>query len=233
MQKRIEYNVISTGSKGNAVIINKLILIDCGVSFKALKEFYKDFKLVLLTHIHSDHFNKTTIKRLSQERPTLRFACCRWLVRPLVELGVDKKNIDVLDFNIMYGYGICNVIPVPLTHNVPNCGYKIHFPFGKLFYATDTNNLNGIVARNYDLYMIEANYEDEEINKRIELKKAAGIYAYEKDAIKNHLSKAKCDQFIANNMGQHSEYCYLHCHDFSKDKEVIKDDDNYGENIEG
>jgi len=49
----IEYVIISTGSKGNAVIANKAVLIDCGVPFKALKMYYKKLKLVLLTHIHS------------------------------------------------------------------------------------------------------------------------------------------------------------------------------------
>lgn len=51
------YNIISTGSKGNAVVINGRILIDCGVPFKALEPVKKDLRLVLLTHIHSDHFN--------------------------------------------------------------------------------------------------------------------------------------------------------------------------------
>lgn len=230
---KIDFNIISTGSQGNAVVIHKLILIDCGVPFKALEPFYKNFKLVLLTHIHSDHFKKATIRRLASERPTLRFACCRWLVGPLVECGVNSKNIDVLKFDTIYGYGVCNIIPVPLVHNVPNCGYKIHFSFGKLFYATDTNNLNGIVARNYDLYMVEANYEDDAIQERIKAKQAAGIYAYEMQSIKNHLSKAKCDDFIYKNCGPNSEYCYLHCHDDSKDKEVYLNENNNGEDSEG
>lgn len=215
---RINYNIISTGSKGNAVILQDFILIDCGVPFRSLKDCYKKLKLVLLTHIHSDHFNKTTIRRLAAERPTLRFACGRWLYQPLVDVGVNPNNIDVLGFNVSYGYGLCNVIPVPLNHNVPNCGYKIHFPEGKVIYATDTNDMKGIVARNYDLYMIEANYEDEVIQAKIKDKEIRGEYAYEKQVLKNHLSKAKADDFIFSNCGPNSEYCYLHCHDDSKDE---------------
>lgn len=215
---QINYNIISTGSKGNAVIIQDFILIDCGVPFRSLKDCYKKLKLVLLTHIHSDHFNKTTIRRLAAERPTLRFACGRWLYQPLVDVGVNPNNIDVLGFNVSYGYGLCNVIPVPLNHNVPNCGYKIHFPEGKVIYATDTNDMKGIVARNYDLYMIEANYEDEVIQAKIKDKEIRGEYAYEKQVLKNHLSKAKADDFIFSNCGPNSEYCYLHCHDDSKDE---------------
>lgn len=222
----IKYNIVSTGSQGNAVIINESILIDCGVPFKSLKPFYKDLKLVLLTHIHFDHFKKSTIKALARDRPTLRFGCGRWLVDSLVGCGVSKQQIDVLDFDKMYGYGICNIIPIPLVHNVPNCGYKIHFPDGKMIYATDTNNLNGITAKNYDLYMIEANYEDEIIEEKIRRKKEDGEYAYEMGVLKNHLSKAKCDDFIYRNAGSSSRYVYMHCH---KDEEV--DDDNNGKDI--
>ena len=49
----MDCEVIASGSKGNAVVLNKHILIDAGVSFKALKDVYKDLKIVLLTHIHS------------------------------------------------------------------------------------------------------------------------------------------------------------------------------------
>lgn len=208
----VPYHVISTGSKGNAVVINDFILVDCGVPFKAIKPFASKLKLVLLTHIHSDHFRPSTLRTLSRERPTLRFACCAWLASDLVAAGVPAKNIDILEIGVMYGYGICNVIPVALVHNVPNCGYKIHFSIGKVFYATDTNNLNGISARNYDLYMVEANHEEETILKKIADKKAAGEYAYEVHAMRNHLSKDKCDDFIYRNIGQHGEYVYLHCH---------------------
>ncbi len=214
----IPFEIISTGSQGNAVVINKVILVDCGVNFKALKTCYHDLKLVLLTHIHSDHFNKTTIKLLARERPTLRFACGKWLVNDVIACGVSKANIDVLNYNIMYNYGICNVIPFPLVHDVPNCGWKIHFPIGKVIYATDTNNLNGITARNYDLYLIEANYIDEEIQAKIKEKELTGEYAYERRVLRTHLSKAKCDNFIYRNIGSQGHYVYMHCH---QEKELL------------
>ena len=205
------YNIIKTGSQGNAVVINNIILIDCGVSFKALSAVYKDLKIVLLTHIHKDHFNETTIRKLSFERPTLRFACCEWLVNDLVNCGAAKKNIDVLEIGKKHDYKLFKLVPIKLYHNVLNCGYKLYFGNEKAIYATDTSTLEGISAIAYDLYMLEANYTEEEIQERIKTKEEQGVYAYEKDVIKNHLSKEKCDEFILNNITD-GEYVYLHQH---------------------
>ena len=74
------YNIIATGSTGNAVLINDKILIDCGVPYKRLEPFVKGLKLVLLTHVHSDHFKPRTAAALHSERPALRFGCCPWMV---------------------------------------------------------------------------------------------------------------------------------------------------------
>ena len=217
----MRYNIISTGSKGNAVVINESIMIDAGVPFRKLSEVYRGIKLVLLTHIHGDHFNKTTIKKLAYERPTLRWACGEWLVPHLIETGVQKRNIDVMEPDKLYNYGAFQISPVMLTHNVPNCGYRIFAEDKKLFYATDTGNLNGIEAKGYDLYMVEANHEIDEILERIKQKLHDGIYAYEMDAINNHLSKEKADEFIYSNIGSNGVHVYMHQHE-SKDLEVME-----------
>ena len=114
-----------TGSKGNAILIDDKILIDCGVSFKKINTYCDNIKLVLLTHIHNDHFNKTTIKRLASDKPLIRFGCCEWLVQSLIDCGVNKKNIDVLEVGKKYNYGICKITPILLYHNVEQCGYRV------------------------------------------------------------------------------------------------------------
>ena len=209
----MKYNIISTGSIGNAVVINNNILIDCGVSFAKLKDFYKSFQLVLLTHIHTDHFNKTTIKKLAEERPTLRFGCCEWLVDDLIKCGVNKKNIDVYEIGKKYNYSNnMSISPVLLYHDVPQCGYRVFIGNEKLIYCTDTNSVEGISAKNYNYYLIEANYKEKEIKERIKAKEVLGQYCYEKDVILNHLSKEKCDKFLYDNMGNNSKYEYMHIH---------------------
>lgn len=211
----MNYNIISTGSQGNAVVINDTILVDCGVSFKALKDVYKDLQIVLLTHIHTDHFKPKTLKRLAEERPTLRFGCCKWLINDLVEAGVPKQQIDVLEIGKIYDYKAFKVSPIKLYHNVPNCGYRVFANGEKAIYATDTGHLQGITAKDYDLYMIEANYIDEDLQERINAKLEAGEYSYELNVASRHLSHEQASEWLMENMSFHSEYVFLHGH---KDK---------------
>lgn len=194
------------------MVINGSILVDCGVSFKALGSVYRALHIVLLTHEHSDHIHPATIRRLAQERPTLRFACCEWLVQKLVACGVEKKNIDVLTIGAKHDYKRFQIVPIQLYHNVPNCGYRFFMDGEKAIYATDTGSLDGIEAKGYDLYFLEANYTDADIWQRIEEKQKSGKFVYETQAMQNHLSKEKCDDFIYRNIGSGGEYVYLHGH---------------------
>ena len=216
----IKYEIISTGSKGNAVVINSRILIDCGVPYKKIEPFAKNLSLVLLTHIHGDHFKATTISRLARSRPALRFVCGKHLVQAVLACGVRPQNVDIVESEKVYKYSFVSLEPVDLVHDVTNIGYKLTFTDGKkLFYATDTANLNGVEAKGFDLYMVEANYVTEEIENRIKEKKANMEFSYERRAKRNHLSKEAADDFIYKNIGMNGEYIYLHSHG----EEVIED----------
>ncbi len=209
----MNYKILASGSDGNGLIIEDTILIDCGITFKKLKDDYKKLKIVLLTHIHRDHFNKATIKRLAKERPTLRFACCDWLVKDLVNCGVEKKNIDVLKIGKIYDYRDFKVIPIKLYHDVPNCGYKLKINRNKLIYATDTNKIDHIIAKNYDFYFIEGNYEsEEELEQRKMDKLLKGEYYYEDRVKETHLSKVQATEWLMENMGNNSKYIFIHEH---------------------
>lgn len=212
----MDYTVISTGSKGNCVIIGGKVMVDCGVSWKAIKPYVKDLQLVLLSHSHGDHIKPSTIRKLQEERPALRFGCGKWLLPSVLACDVPKRKIDVYIPNMKTRYtDDLQLIMTPLKHNVSNCGYKIFLDGEKVFYATDCNNLDGIDAKDYDLYMVEANYEDSEIQERIAEKEASGQYCYEYNVLKNHLSKKKADEFIIANAGEKSRFVYLHGHEGS------------------
>ena len=214
----MNYEIIASGSRGNAVLIEDCVMIDCGVPFKALDEKWKKIRLVLLTHIHGDHFCKATIRNLGMLRPTLRFGCGRWLVPHVLMCGIAPENIDVLEMDKRYDYGIAKIQPFHLTHNVENCGYKMQFATGRCIYATDMNNLNGITAKDYDLYLVEGNYSEDEIEAEIEAKTREGVYAYERAARENHFSRERCIKWLDKNATAKSECVFMHVHEKKGDK---------------
>lgn len=207
----MNYEILATGSSGNAVILNDFLLIDCGVPWSRLKDYAGKLQLVLLTHWHGDHLKIGTLERLVRVRPSIRIACCDWLEDRLKTV---RKRVDVLSPGRMYGYGICTVEPVPLKHDVPNCGWKIIMPnMKKCLYATDTGSMDGVKAKNYDLYLLEANYYEDEIAERIADKQADGKYAYERRVLETHLSCEQAAEWIRANAGPKSEWVQMHRHE--------------------
>ena len=212
-------NVIATGSSGNAVLLNEIVLVDCGVPFKTLQPYLRNLRLVLLTHRHGDHFKPETIRRISQERPTVRFACGPWMIEHLLQAGVPASRIDVCEI----GEGLCyggdfTFEPFRLFHDVDNCGWKIGMDGERMLYATDTGTMDGVEARGYDLYMIEANHTQAEIENRIQRKLESGEFIYEYRAAVGHLSREKADAWLAENaIPGKSKVVYLHGH---KDEEL-------------
>jgi len=203
----IQTQVISSGSEGNAVIYNNAIMVDCGVTLKALQEVKRSLKIVLLTHKHSDHLKIRTLQRLQAERPTLRVACGNFLLEELPCI----KNIDVLQVGKIYDYGAFKVSPIKLYHDVPNFGWRIFLPNGqKIFHATDTVHLEGITAKGYDLYAIEHNYCEEYIQEAIEEARANGEYTHAYGNINTHLSIQQARAFIDKNRKESSEVLELH-----------------------
>jgi hypothetical protein len=200
------YNVISTGSNGNCIIYHDTIAVDMGVPYSNVKELKNQLQIVLLTHIHGDHFNLSTIKKLAFERPTLRFACGVFLAEKLIEI----KNVDILEVGKVYDYGSFKISPIKLYHDVPNFGYRIFKGNHKTIHITDTSHLIGISAKDYDLYAIESNYNEDTIFESIERKKAKGEFAYQEGAINSHLSEQQTRDFIFKNRGEHSKVLRLH-----------------------
>ena len=104
----MKYEIINSGSDGNCIIINGNFMIDCGVSYKRIKNILKNIKLIFISHIHQDHLNKKTIKQIAYNFPTIKFVVGSTdLVNTLVEhSNVNKKNIYALPSNKWFDLGM-------------------------------------------------------------------------------------------------------------------------------
>lgn len=201
------HNILSTGSKGNAIIYFNSILVDVGISFSRIEPYLKDIQIVLLTHQHSDHFKLNVIKRIQEERPSIRFGCGAFLADKLQGI----RNLDIYESGKMYNYGSFKISPIVLYHDVPNFGYRIFKDGKKLIHATDTYTLEGISAKDYDIYALECNYDEERVYDIIREKQYRGEYAHQKGSINSHLSKQQAQKFILSNTSrQDIQFLMLH-----------------------
>lgn len=221
--------IIATGSKGNAVLLNGKYLFDCGVPFGKLKPFLKNIRVVFLTHIHSDHFWRAAIMKLHNSRPTVRFVCAVNLLVPLcTECGVAPNNIVLVTpgalTTICFGPECIRINVFDLVHNVENVGYAVEViggeEPGKALYATDTQYIP-VSAPGLDLYMVESNYRDaDELRQRKERKISQGGFVYEDSVAVSHMSHETVTRWLEQNAGPHSEVVFLHQH-VEKEAETV------------
>ena len=212
----IDFDVIKTGSKGNAVLINKDILVDCGVPFKVIQPYLDSITKVCITHRHTDHLNIVTLKKMVLLKPTIVFIC-NMDVYPILKNEVGAKLIHCVSTEKKLVFKKVEIQAFACIHDVQTYGYKFNFKENneKVFYATDTGNLDKVEAKNYDLFLIEANYKTNELIKRIKNKEG---YKQEWRTIDTHLSYEQAMQFLAENSKPSSQYCLLHEHAITQEE---------------
>jgi len=202
------YKIVASSSKGNSIIYRDVYAVDMGVLFKDIYPYLKDIKYVLLTHRHTDHLHKPTVKRVAKEFPEIKWYCGDHLQFILEDCGIEPI---VIELGKVYRIGDCKVNPVGLYHDVPNFGYRFYFDDGyKIIHATDTFTLDGIVAKEFDLYALEYNHDELIIEKEIEEKLEKGEYCYEIGARNSHLSFQKCIDYFNKMKGDNSVLLKLH-----------------------
>lgn len=162
----------------------------------------------------TDHLKKSCVKQIAYNYPNIKFIIGNFLVADLLLLGVNKKNIITFDTGKWYDIGIFKVKMDYLFHDVPNNCLHIEFKNReKLFYATDTSSIEHVEAKDYNLYLIEANYEtDDELRKKIKEQEEKGEYSYYKRVLYTHLSQLQAINWLDKNKGVNSEYCFIHQH---------------------
>ena len=213
-------DVIATGSKGNAVLLNGKYLFDCGVPYGKLKSALKNIRVIFLTHRHGDHINREAVRRIHYHRPSVLFACGRNLLVPLCgECGVDPGNVILCEpgkpMAVHWGEEWIEFQCIDLIHNVENVGWVVTVQQGEhsgtAMYATDTQYIP-VDVPGLDLYMVECNYHVDELERRRAEKLAAGLFTYEDTVVAAHMSADTVRQYLERNAGPNSQVVFLHQH---------------------
>lgn len=132
----------------------------------------------------------------------------------LIMEKVSPRRIDVILDNKWMNYeslGV-KVKQQSTLHDVPNCCWHIDVGGEKAFYATDMATLEGITAKEYGLYLIEANRSESDIDEAIDRKLRNNEFSYEIRAKRTHFLQEQAEAFLADNMGENSSYLFLHRH---------------------
>lgn len=123
---------------------------------------------------------------------------------------MSKKNIYVLEDRKTYDLGLFKVKPIETYHDVPNTSYLVDFKPYTLYYATDTYKLpNDECLKGLNMYCIEANYKEEVLERHLKECTQEEL-VYLQRVPKTHLSWNQANTFLIENMGEKSEYQYIH-----------------------
>jgi L-ascorbate metabolism protein UlaG (beta-lactamase superfamily) len=197
----IDYKIISTGSKGNCVIIHKNVMVDCGVPFGKIKNDLYDVKYLLITHTHQDHLNRKTIQQIATNFPRIKIignyeVHSIWNCNIIANAGF---TIETDDFSFY---------PFECVHDVLCYGYTWNFEGKEILYATDTSTLENAPAQPYDVMFLESNHDEQKLEAvRNENKGSYNPYL----SGKRHLSTQQAKTFFyLNRRNQDSQFIELH-----------------------
>ena len=199
-----DIEIISTGSKGNAMLIDNHILIDCGLSFKNLKEHLSKVHKIFITHRHSDHLNLSVLRQIKKHFPHLLKSIYinqdtyKYIINKDSESFLDV-NFNILrnqdDFNIKIKGRNYNVRTFNLYHDVENYGFIFTKENGEtLLYSTDTSSMIDAPNELFDYILLEGNYDEDTLTEQLLSENVNDGYR----AVRNlrHLSVQQFEEFI-------------------------------------
>lgn len=197
----IEWEIISSGSKGNCVIIND-VMIDCGVAFKKIKDKLYDIKFLLLTHIHSDHIKANTLDNIRKLFPKIQIIG-NYQIAQLYDVDyIGNANFDIRTTDYVF-------TPFDCVHDVVTQGFTWKMENKQIIYATDTSSLDNAPTIKYDYLFLESNHDEKKLEQ---VRNKVSQYGYDPYAGgMRHLSTQKCKTFYyLNRRNKDSPLIELH-----------------------
>lgn len=197
----MKYEIISSGSQGNCVVIND-VMVDCGVSFNKIKEHLYDIKYLLLTHIHSDHVKPSTLSKIKELFPTI-IIIGNYEVHHTYETDrIANAGYDVVTDDYDFK-------PFECVHDVVTYGFTWTYEYKSIIYATDTSSMKHAPTGKYDYIFIESNHAEKKLELAANNQSKAGYNPYLSG--KRHLSTEQAKAFYyTNRKDRDSEFIELH-----------------------
>lgn len=197
----MNYKIVSSGSKGNCVIIHDDVMVDCGVPFGKIKDDLYGIKYLLITHVHTDHLNLKTIQMIAENFPRIKIIG-NYEVHNTYNCNlIANAGFDVVTDDYVF-------TPFECIHDVVCYGYKWRYEDQDIIYATDTSTLEHAPEGQYDYMFIESNHDEKKLDQvRDEQRGSYNPYL----SGKRHLSTQQAKSFYyMNRKNKDSQFIELH-----------------------
>lgn len=185
--KTLDYKVIASGSSGNAVRIEN-IMIDCGIAYNRMKDDLYKCDTLLITHAHGDHLKPSTLKKIREEFPRIEI-CANPDVAYRYFLN---RIITTHPFDTGRNHNV-HVIPYEGKHDIPVTYFILQIKGLNIFYATDTSAVSNPDGFKFDYIFLEANYDEYKLKELSSSYSRKGYNALESSM--RHLSVQQCRTF--------------------------------------
>lgn len=181
----LDYNILATGSTGNAVRIEN-IMFDCGISFKDMKDELYKVDSLFITHSHSDHVKESTLKSIHKEFPRITvYGNANVAYQFDVDVVVGTAKVKLKKKRV--------VIPFDGFHDVPVTGYIVQMKGMNILYMTDTAKVVLPEDIPLDYVFLESNYDETKLKQLAKQYQRRGYNPMESSL--RHLSTQKCKEF--------------------------------------
>lgn len=219
-----KYQIIHTGSTGNFNLIthsdienNKIVFAtDIGKPYKHLAKYMWDIDVIMLSHIHQDHYQPATYKQIRESHPNILIIGNEQINRRVLSDGLPP-----LDYVQNAGEGI-QIADVYIRafeneHGTPEkpvdcAGWIFYDGFENILYSTDMST-----TLHYQLYLdkhdlkldtilLEANYNPKVVGFIEDLKLHTG-YSIFNNGSERHMSLTEFESFCEKYKSSESSDC--------------------------
>lgn len=195
----MNYKIISSGSKGNCVIIENL-MIDLGVPYKTIKDELYNIQYIFITHKHADHLQVRTYEKIRKEFPRIKIMG-NWSVATSVTKPLDK----IVTYKPIKLKGMV-ITPFEVPHDVVTHGLTIETETESAIYVTDSAGTKSWKTGKYDYLFLESNHCEHKLSM------AKAVKGYDpRVSSKRHCSTQEAKAFYyMNRKDESSEWIELH-----------------------
>ncbi len=155
---------IASSSSGNAYVVEHegfVVLIDCGVAYKRIKDFAVD--AVLVTHSHTDH--TSGLKALLKYRDVPVYANLLTAESIACECGIANDAFVCFENGQRFDIGPFGVLPFSIPHDTADpVGYLVRAGGETYFHGTDIGtplDSVGLMLAEADVAILESNHDPE------------------------------------------------------------------------